>query len=391
MAHQTPKKTDDTRFQTDGVITVSAGHAVHDTYSGFVAPLLPIFINTLSLSKTDASLLMVFRQAPSVLQPVIGHLADRLQLRYLVILGPAVTGITMSLLGASSTYATLVVLLSIAGLSSAAFHAVGPALAGTLSGVNLGRGMGIWMLCGELGRTVGPIIIVSVIGFWGIEKTIWLFPFGILASGILYFRMKRVSGHSRHANQALPWKSALKRMAPVLTPLSGIVFARAFMLASLTTFLPTFLSEEGASLWLAGASLSVLEGSGVAGALLGGWASDRLGRKMVLAFSMLATPALTFVFLSVQGWLLFPVLVVLGIAALSTGPVVMAIVQESCPENRAFANGIYMGAGFALRGLAMLLLGMMADAYGLRQAFAISAILMFFGLALVSKLPGKKT
>jgi FSR family fosmidomycin resistance protein-like MFS transporter len=163
------------------------------------------------------------------------------------------------------------------------------------------------------------------------------------------------------------------------------------MLASLTTFLPTFLSEEGASLWLAGASLSVLEGSGVAGALLGGWASDRLGRKMVLGFSMLATPAFTFVFLSVQGWLLFPVLVILGIAALSTGPVVMAIVQESCPENRAFANGIYMGAGFVLRGLAMLLLGMMADTYGLRQAFAISAILMFFGLALVSRLPEKKT
>ena len=384
-----PQQPDDKRFQTGGVLTVSTGHAVHDTYSGFLAPLLPIFINTLSLTKTDASLLMLFRQAPSVFQPVIGHLADRLNLRILVILGPAITGIAMSLLGISPGYALLVALLVIAGSSSAAFHAVGPAMAGSLSGPNLGRGMGIWMLAGELGRTLGPILVVSVIGLYTMTGITWLAPCGIVCSIILYIRLKKVAGQGRNRSQALPWKSALKRMAPVLKPLSGIVFVRSFMLAALTPFLPTFLNEEGASLWLAGASLSVLEGSGVAGALLGGWVSDRLGRKTVLGFSMLMTPVTTFVFLSVQGRVLFPVLIVLGITALSTGPVVMAIVQESCPENRAFANGFYMGASFGLRGVATLLLGIMADAYGLRQAFSISAVLMVLGLGMVFKLPGQ--
>ena len=68
----------------------------------------------------------------------------------------------------------------------------------------------------------------------------------------------------------------------------------------------------------------------------------------------------------------------------------MAMVQESCPENRAFANGIYMGGGFALRGVAMLLLGMMGDAYGLRRAFEVSAVLMLVGVALVLKIPEKR-
>ncbi len=77
----------ESRFQTRDVITLSGGHAVHDTYSGFLPPLLPIFIQTLSLSKTEASLLMVVRQAPSVFQPIIGHQSDRLNLRSLVILG----------------------------------------------------------------------------------------------------------------------------------------------------------------------------------------------------------------------------------------------------------------------------------------------------------------
>jgi len=383
------KTTEDKSFQTGGVITLSGGHAVHDTYSGFLASLLPVFIDTLSLSKTEASLLMVFRQVPSMLQPIIGHQSDRLNLWPLVILGPVVTGIAMGLLGVANGYGILVALLVLAGLSGAAFHAVGPAMAGALSGSNLGRGMGVWMLCGELGRTVGPILVVSVIGVWGMEGVPWLIPIGIVASFIMYVRMKGVMGKARQVSQALPWRSALKRMAPVMVPLSGIVFVRAFMMASLTMFLPTFLNEEGASLWLAGASLSVLEGAGIAGALLGGWVSDRLGRKQILGFSMLLTPVFTFVFLSAEGWALFPILAILGFVALSTGPVVMAMVQESCPENRAFANGLYMGAGFALRGVAMLLLGMMADAYGLRRAFEISAVLMLIGAVLVFRLPGR--
>ena len=379
------------RFQTRDVITLSGGHAVHDTYSGFLPPLLPIFIQTLSLSKTEASLLMVVRQAPSVFQPIIGHQADRLNLRFLVILGPAITGIAMSLLGIAHGYLSLTALLLITGFSSAAFHAVGPAMAGTLSGSNLGRGMGIWMLCGELGRTIGPILIVSVIGLWGISGTPYLIPAGIVASLVLLLRMKSVAGRVISAYKALTWQAALKRMAPVMVPLSGIVFVRAFMMASLTAFLPTFLNEEGASLWLSGASLSVLEGAGIGGALIGGWVSDRWGRKQILGFSMIMTPILLFVFLETQGWALFPILAILGFVALSTGPVVMAMVQESCPENRAFANGLYMGAGFALRGVAMLLLGIMADAYGLRRAFQISAILMLLGVVLVFRIPGRST
>lgn len=381
------QKRQEERFQTTDVLMLSGGHAVHDTYSGFLAPLLPVFIQTMSLTKTEAGMLMVVRQAPSVFQPIVGLRADRSNLRLLVILGPAVTGIAMSLLGVAGGYSTLVALLLIAGFSSAAFHAVGPAMAGTLSGPNLGRGMGIWMLCGELGRTLGPILIVSVIGVWGVAGTAYLIPAGIVASLVLLLRMRRVAAQAFSFYQALPWRSALKRMAPVMVPLSGIVFVRAFTMASLTAFLPTFLSEEGASLWLAGASLSVLEGAGIAGALIGGWVSDRLGRRRVLGISMIATPILLFVFLESRGWFLFPVLVVLGFVALSTGPVVMAMVQESCPENRAFANGIYMGGGFALRGLAMLLLGMMGDAYGLRRAFEVSGVLMIVGVLLVLKIP----
>ena len=36
--------------QTAKIVTIAAGHAAHDTYSAFLPPLLPVFIERLSLS-----------------------------------------------------------------------------------------------------------------------------------------------------------------------------------------------------------------------------------------------------------------------------------------------------------------------------------------------------
>ena len=54
------RATEAEQFQTGRVLTISAGHAVHDTYTAFLAPLLPAFIANLSLSNTEAGLLTVF-------------------------------------------------------------------------------------------------------------------------------------------------------------------------------------------------------------------------------------------------------------------------------------------------------------------------------------------
>ncbi len=377
------------RFQTDRVLTIASGHAVHDTYTAFLPPLLPAFIANLSLSTTEAGLLTVFIQAPSLLQPFIGHMADRLSLRYFVILAPALTAVMMSLLGVAPGYALLALLLTVAGLSSASLHAVAPVMAGRLSGQSLGRGMGFWMVGGELGRTLGPIVIVSAIQLLTLKGTPWLMIAGLLASAILYARLKDVPGRPPNAGQGLPWRQALRSMRPLLVPLVGIIVVRSFMITALTTYLPTFLSKEGANLWFAGASLSVLEAAGVAGALLGGSVSDRLGRRRVLLISLLTTTLFMLVFLELNGWARFPALLILGFTALSITPVVMALVQESYPDNRALANGIYMALNFTIRSGAVVAVGVLGDLFGMRLAFTVSAIIPLLGVPFILLLPGR--
>ncbi|MEA3338812.1 MAG: MFS transporter [Chloroflexota bacterium] len=385
-----PPPAEDGQFQAGRVLTISAGHAIHDTYTAFLAPLLPKFISNLSLSKTEAGLLTVFMQAPSLSQPFIGHLADRVSLRYFVILAPLVTATIMSLLGIAPSYSVLAMFLLVVGASSASMHAVGPVMAGRLSGRNLGRGMGFWMVGGELGRTLGPLLIVTTVRLLTLKGTPWLMLGGFLASAILYARLKDVPGRPLDDGPGIPWRRALRAMRPLLIPLTGIIVARSFMNAALTTFLPTFLSEEGADFWIAGASLSILEAAGVAGALLGGSISDRLGRRSVLFASMLTTPLLMFTFLTVGGWGQFPLLLLLGFSSLAVSPVVMALVQESFPENRALANGVYMAISFILRSVVVVALGGLGDLLGLRLAFTISGGITLLGLPLIFLLPERR-
>ena len=366
---------------------MSAGHAVHDTYTAFLAPLLPLFIDNFGLTTTAAGLLSVFSQGPSLLQPFIGHLADRFSLRAVVILAPAVSAAMMSLLGIAPSYGVMALLLLVTGLSSASIHSVGPVIAGKLSGTSLGRGMSFWMVGGELARTLGPILVVSAVQWWGLRSTPWLMIGGLLTSVLLFFRLRDVSDEPTDGAPGLPWRQALLGMRPLLVPLTALLIARVFSISMLTTYLPTFLNREGANLWLAGASLSLLEAAGVAGALTGGSISDRLGRRTVLFASMLATPLLMLAFVSVGGWMRWPLLLLLGFASLSVTPVIMALVQESYPENRALANGVYMAISFVMRSVVVVILGAMGDFFGLRWAFVASAIITLVGCPVVFLLP----
>lgn len=388
LEHPTTLSDEAAHFHTGSVTLISAGHGIHDTYTAFLPTLLPGLIAKFALSTAQAGLLSVFTQWPSLLQPFIGYVADRASLRLFIVLTPGITATAMSLLGIAPSYAVLAVLLAIAGMSSAGLHAVGPVVVGYLSGRRLGQGMSFWMVGGELGRTLGPLIIAAAVTAFGLSGIVWLLIGGWLASAALYIMLRRVAIRSAQRHEPRPWRQALRAMRPVLIPLSLLLAARAFLVSAVTMFLPTLMSREGATLWLAGGALSVLQAAGTVGALLGGSLSDRLGRRRILTLSLTTSPLLTLLFLAAQGWAQIPALVALGFALLSTTPVIMAIVQESFPQNRALANGIYMAISFLLNAITVVAVGALGDAFGLRMAFTISAGLALLGAPLIWLLPG---
>ena len=387
MTETTPTPTDikatDEEFHTGRVATIAAGHGVHDTFTAFLAPLLPRFVEKLSLTNTMAGLLSVFLQLPSLFQPFIGHLADRRALRWIVILGPGVTATVMSALGWAPGYMGLALFLLVAGASVAAFHATAPVAVGYLSGNRLGRGMGFFMVGGEAGRTLGPLVVVSSLAIMSLRSMIFLALAGVATSIVLYFRLRDVTLRTKDDGEQVPWRSAVSSMKGLMFLLGGLTAVRSLMMMSVTLFLPLFLTEEGRSVWLAGAALSIVEAAGIAGAFAGGWVSDHVGRRAVLIFGHITAPLALLAFLATDGGLRIALLPVIGLTLLAVPPVLMALVQEQVPDSRALANGVYLSMNFAIRSTAAIGFGAVGDVFGLRTAIFIGAIAMFAGLPLV--------
>ncbi len=380
-------ETRQSEFQTGRVATIAGGHAVHDTFTAFLPPLLPRFVETMSLSHTAAGSLSAFLQLPSLLQPVIGHLADRAALRRVVVLAPAVTATAMAMLGRAPGYGVLVLLLLVAGVSVASFHATAPVAVGFLSGRRLGRGMGFWMVGGELGRTLGPLVVVGALAVMSLESLAFLALAGIATSLILHFLLREVPLRSRHDGEQLHWRTAVRAMRSVMIVLGTLIALRSLMMMSATIFLPIFLTDEGADLWLAGAALSIVEAAGVVGALAGGWISDRVGRRRVLVFGHVAAPLALLGFLAAGDAWRIAILPVLGLTLLVIPPVMLALVQEQFPESRALANGVFLSMNFAIRSVSAVVFGAFGDAFGLSTAMLIAAFATFAAVPLIWRLP----
>jgi MFS transporter, FSR family, fosmidomycin resistance protein len=181
----------------------------------------------------------------------------------------------------------------------------------------------------------------------------------------------------------------LQKLRPLILPLIMISIVRNFMDAIVGTYMPTLLHDGGASLIFAGSSVSVIGIAGVCGAFLSGPLSDRIGRKTVVLVSMVTSPLMMVVFLLLNGWLKMPALLLMSFAGILATPPILALVQETCPENRALVNGLYMAFSFIIYSVDVLIVGQIGDFFDLRTAAMISVAVVLIGLPFVFLLPKK--
>ena len=375
-------------FQTAEVVTVAAAHGAHDTYFSFLPTILPLLIHNLALNTTQAGLLSACSQIPNLLQPVIGHLADRKDLKILVILAPTLSGILISLIGVAPSFGAAALLLLLAGFSTAGFHSIAPAMVSARAGKQVGRGMGFFMVGGELGFGLGPLIVVATIGYLTLKGLPWLMTLGMLASIILYFRLKDTSTVRRsQVTASLSVRQALTQMRALILPIMAITFTTGFLTANIVNYLPTFMSVEGSSFALAGASLSIVELGGTMGVLLMGLFSDRIGHRNVALGGTLASVVFSLGFLQVHGWIQLVMLAGIGLSAFITNPAFLAMVQTRFTQNRSLANGIYMSTSFILRSFVVVIVGVLADHFGMRPVFVGSALLALLAVPVIFLLP----
>ncbi len=371
------------------MVTLSAGHTFTDIAQGAIPALLPFLISKDHLSYAAASaLILAATISSSVIQPLFGHVSDRLSLPWLMPLGPALGGLGVALAGLAPNYALTFAAIVVSGLGVAAFHPEGSRFANYVSGERRASGMSLFSVGGNVGFALGPVVVTPLILVFGLHGTVFLLvPTWVMAAVLVHelprlkgFRSDLVGGRVQQGDHHEAW-------GPFVL-LAGVIALRSFVYFGLVTFIPLYyVGDLHTSKAYGNTALAAMLLGGAAGTLIGGPLADRIGRRRVLTGSMLLLPPLI-VGLLISGPVLAVAFAALaGAATIATFAVTIVMGQEYLPGRLGVAAGVTIGLSIGLGGIGAPLLGLIADAHGLRAVFEVIAVLPVLALALISVLP----
>ena len=156
---------------------------------------------------------------------------------------------------------------------------------------------------------------------------------------------------------------------------------------ALTLFLPTYLKTvKGTSLWISGGGLSVLQLAGAFGTYSGGVVSDKIGRKKTITAAVIGSAIALGLFAVLDGWILLPLLVILGFCIFAINPIILALIQTKNSKQLIKMNSFYKTIGFISTAAATLIIGQGADVLGLALIYKILPVTLLMSLGLILKI-----
>src|SRR6266567_4714120 len=139
---------------------LAVGHACIDLCQGAIPALLPTLLIQRHLSYTAAAgLIFAANVVSSVIQPLFGHIADRLRIPWLMPAGLFIAGSGLALSSLFSQYWLIALCMGISGIGIAVFHPEAARLVHELAGKQKATSMSIFSLGGNIGFALGPMVM----------------------------------------------------------------------------------------------------------------------------------------------------------------------------------------------------------------------------------------
>ena len=371
-------------------IAVATIHGLNDIYTAFLHPLLPRVMEKLQLNiALAATLAMTLSLAASLVQPVMGHFADRVGRRAFVLVGPVCCAVFLSLIGIAPNFAILIVFLVLGGLGSAAFHPPGASLAAS-SGHAGGAGTrySIFTFGGAVGYAIGPTIAVVIASRYGLERLPYAaLPMLIVAP--IVFMLMPTGSSDRKARVHHDRPHVIQLLRGELGLIFGVSAVAAFVQRVFLTMSPIMIARAGGSEGAGAAMLGAYLGSQALGSVVGGMLADRVNQRTLLIWlTLLSLPAhLLLMWLPAGTILSYVVAAVAGMLNMAVMPSIVLMAQRLVPSSAALSAGIVMGLAWATGSIAMLGVGIIADYIGPQNAALAAMPVLLVGAAFATALP----
>ena len=357
--------------------TFVAVHVINDFYATVLPAFLPALAREWDLDYTELGLLsFAFTLFTGVLQPLIGHVADKQGKRKLILsFGFFIGGSGFLLMAVAPSFWFITVVSLLCGLGAAAYHPQATAFVVNAYPNDRGRMLGIHGWGGSVGHFLAPAIATVAISAldWRWAMVIVAVPIIGAGTGLWAY----LPESSPNPEAAL--KGALGRPIVVAALAFGLLNT---VLYSFVTFVVKMLVDEGWAEVTAGATLTTMLFIGVVAQPVGGRIYDRFGGRNLFVCSNLGTILSVLLFSQTSG--IVSLVAVGAIATFGFGlfPVSLAIASKIGGDSRTgFTVGIVFGVSGLLGAAARPAVGALADAVGdIRLAlgwtvvFAIAAL-----------------
>jgi FSR family fosmidomycin resistance protein-like MFS transporter len=351
-------------MDTGKVIFIGSMHFLLDAYMGFFA----IYLVIARLDPKAAALIATATSfIGNLLQPFMGYAADRIRGKLPVFLGLCITALSMSLIGLTTGYGLLFILVLIAHVGSSFFHPAGANISSAAGTLNRDRSFAVFSFIGTVGFSLSQPIFSGFTSRFGTKSSPYLaIPTLITAIVYLVFSRMEIHGPERRARIGELKDILLKRGLPILLLFLIMVFRSAFVL-SMSTFLAKSYEGWGYSRAAYSAAAPVFLLAGAFGILLCGHLTHLIRPRIILAISQtLFLPFFILFLVHGQAGSLIRSFLFLGLsgAIVSAGHganIVMG--HRVAPEMTSTISGILMGFAWAASSFGPTLCAFTAGAF----------------------------
>jgi FSR family fosmidomycin resistance protein-like MFS transporter len=380
-------------------------HFSHDLCAGLLVALLPLIRVDLELNYLQSGLLIsAYSIAAGLSQFPGGWIGDRANRKIIIMVGLGGVGLAALAVGLSPSYFLMLSFLVIMGIFAGGYH---PSALSILSGyfgkAERGKVIAIHMLGGSIGLALGPVLggfIGDILG-WRSAYIILTIPILLALPLVLKTPRQQLYGDraasSASTNDGTPVKPTYKLSSlwQVLRPIAMISILAILIqlvVGCAIAFFPIYMVDKhNLAPAYAAMFLGIFRGGGVAGSLLGGWLSDRWGRKNTLILSLLAIGPILYLLTKLPFNAVFIVIFVLfGVIMYMRIPAMQAMLMDNTPPHfRATVTGIYIGLGMEGTSIIQPIAGRFMDIWGIAQVFNIIALISV-GLSVVAPFLAKR-
>jgi len=366
------------------LVAISFCHMLNDMMQSLLPALYPMLKSSYALSFGQIGLLtFTFQFTASLLQPVIGALADKSPRPYSLAAGMTFTLVGLVLLAFAGSYPLLLVAAALIGTGSSVFHPESSRVARMASGGRHGLAQSMFQVGGNFGSAAGPLLAAFIVLPHGQSSVAWFSAVALLGMFVLVNvgHWYKMHGLTRLARAPRAADAPRGHVALAITVLLALIFSKYFYLASITSYYTFYLIEHfGVSVRNSQLLLFVFLPSAAAGGMIGGPLGDRLGSKTIIWISILGV--VPFTLLLPHANLLWTVLltVPIGLILSSAFPAIVVYAQDLLPGRTGTVAGLFFGLAFGMGSVGAAVLGHVADHVGIGTVYQLCAFLPLIGL-----------